>query len=385
MTGCRHFSGYKPCGLSPTCEASCANLDIPKVRVLVVSLEALGAVLRVTSILPAIKRRFPSSHITWITQAPADQLLLGNHLIDRLLTTSTSDLLSFSALSFDVALVVDKSLKAGGLLNHTQVDQVYGFVVDSHTGAVMPATAAAGELWQIGLSDQKKFFENQKTEAQLICESLELEYRRDSYILNLTATEQAEVARRRSSWAPHREKVVGLNTGCSGTIAYKKMSIESHRKLIHELSDIRGLRVVLLGGREDTERNQKIGSGFDLVQSDTTLGLRDGVLSAAACDIIVSGDSLGLHLGVALKKWVVAWFGPTCAHEIDLYDHGVKVLSQVSCGPCWKRSCAKDVMCYDQVRTSDLVNAIMAGVQRREEAKIEAGKLETATFESLAP
>ena len=45
-----------------------------------------------------------------------------------------------------------------------------------------------------------------------------------------------------------------------------------------------------------------------------------------ACDIVVSGDSLGMHMAIGLKKWVVAWFGPTCHQEIDLYDRGAKFL-----------------------------------------------------------
>lgn len=363
MVGCRHFSGYKPCGLNQACDPACQHLDLVKVRVLVVALEALGAVLRITSLLAPIRRKFPGAHITWVTQAPADQLLIGNPLIDRVLTTQPSDLLSLSALQFDVAFVTDKSLRASGVLRQTQVDHIFGFQADAWSGAIQPATPAAQELWELGLNDHKKFFVNQKSEAQLMTEAMELSYRRDPYILNLSASEKREVQRRKASWASNGEILVGLNTGCSGAVPYKKMSVEAHRELIRSLEFEAGVRVVLLGGREDTERNQAIGSGFDVIQSETRNGLRDGVLSVAACDVIVTGDSLGLHMGVALRKWVVAWFGPTCAHEIDLYDRGQKVMAKVGCGPCWKRTCHNEVMCYDRVDTAELVSAIRAGVK----------------------
>jgi heptosyltransferase-2 len=367
MTGCRHFNGYKPCGKSLDCTSTCAHLNIPKVRVIVIGLEALGAVVRFTTILPAIRRKYPDCHITWVTQAPAEQILLHHTQIDRLLTTTQNDLLALSALTFDIAFVLDKSLKSSGILKQTTADLVFGFIADSYTGAIMPATSAADELWEIGLNDQKKFFENQKSEAQLICESLELEYKRDEYSVHFTDLELKDIEHRKKSWSAYGETLIGINTGCSGVIPYKKLSIESHRILIKKLMSMTGVRIVLLGGKEDTIRNQQIGQGFDLVQSETDQGLRDGMKSIAACDVIVTGDSLGLHLGVALKKWVVAWFGPTCAHEIDLYGRGSKILAKVECGPCWKRTCQKEVMCYDLVDINELHKAVLVGVNKNAE------------------
>ncbi len=300
MTGCRHFNGYKPCGKSLDCTSTCLHLHVPSVRVLIIGLEALGAVVRFTTILPAIRRKYPNCHITWVTQTPADQLLLHNSQIDRLLTTNQNDLLTLSALTFDIAFVLDKSLKASGILKQTSADLVYGFISDSYTGAILPATTSANELWQVGLSDHKKFFENKKTEAQLICESLELGYKRDEYSISFTGSEVEEIQRRRKLWSSYGETLIGINTGCSGVIAHKKMSIEAHRNLIKKLSGVAGIHIVLLGGKEDTQRNQQIGQGFDLIQSETIHGLRDGMMSVAACDVIVTGDSLGLHLGIAL-------------------------------------------------------------------------------------
>ncbi|MCB0386609.1 MAG: glycosyltransferase family 9 protein, partial [Bdellovibrionales bacterium] len=113
---CLHFTGYKPCGLSLECNSNCRSFQRRGVTVLIVHLEALGAVVRATSILPAVKRKFPQSQVTWVTQAPAHHLLAHNPYVDRVLTTSSSDLLALSSLQFDFALVVDKSLKAGGVL-----------------------------------------------------------------------------------------------------------------------------------------------------------------------------------------------------------------------------------------------------------------------------
>lgn len=333
-----------------------------------VHLEALGAVLRSTALLPAIRRKFPNAHLTWVTQKPAQQLLMNNPYIDRVLTTTPDDLLQLSALEFDIGLVVDKGLKAAGVLKQTTVDYVYGFTVDAHHGAVVPATEAARELWEIGLSDTKKFFENKKPETQLAHEALELgPWKRDEYVVQLTEAEKRESRRRRSEWSNQgRAFVVGLNTGCSGTILAKRLTVEFQREVISRLALLPNVRVVLLGGPEDTLRNQRIGHKLSVIQSPTDQGLRDGLISVDACDAILSGDSLGLHMGIALQKWVVGWFGPTCAHEIDLYGRGRHIQTLASCSPCWKRSCDKPTMCYDMVSIDALLAALLEAPSYRE-------------------
>jgi len=364
MTECRHFNGYKPCGKSEICDSLCPHLNVPTVRILLIHLEALGAVTRSTALLPAIRRKHPGAHVTWVTQKPADQILANHPMIDRVLTTTADDLLQLSALEFDIAYVIDKGLKAAGVLKMTKADLVFGFTVDSHTGAVLPATDAARELWEIGLSNKKKFFENRKPETRLAHEALELgPWLRDDYHVRLTTAERAEAERRRAEWAQGAPFVVGLNTGCSGVIQYKKLTIEAQREIAQRLIALGGFRVVLLGGKEDSDRNERIGQGLDVVQTPTQGGLRDGIVSVAACDIVVTGDSLGLHLAIALKKWAVAWFGPTCAHEIDLYDRGVSLVTSASCSPCWKRSCDKNPMCYDLVSIDEIVQGVQAGAR----------------------
>lgn len=373
VSSCRHFSGYKPCGKNTLCNDSCPQKSIPTVYLLIVHLGAIGAVVRATSLLKAMKRKYPGSHITWVTDAPSDQLLRHHPWIDRVLTTKGEDLLALSALEFDVAFVVDKSLKAAGVLKQTRADQVFGFKADPRTGAILPASSAANELWQLGLDNHQKFVINQKPETQLMVEALELgSFERDEYSLSLTLAEEVEARRRQNLWREGKELVLGVNTGCSPVIPYKKLSVEFQRQIIQTIQNELNVSVVLLGGPEDTERNQQIAEGLSVILSSTTSGLRDGLVSVAACDMVLTGDSLGMHMAIALKKHVVAWFGPTCAQEIDLYERGEKILTKAPCAPCWKRLCDKQTLCYDQVSLSDVIGALKRGfVQCHYQAQVK--------------
>jgi heptosyltransferase-2 len=361
---CRHFNGYKPCGLSDECDENCAHKDLVSRRILLIHLGALGAVVRSTALLAAIHRKYPGAHLTWVTEAPADQLLKNHPRLDRVLTTSPADLLVLKALRFETAFVIDKSLKAIGVLASTQAKEILGFVADENQ-AIAPANPEAEELWSLGLSNHKKFFVNRKTENQLIAEALRLSpYAHDEYDLPLSALEKNAVKIRRDQLRlnPH-QPVIGFNTGCSDVIAAKKLTVSAHRRLIQELLAKGYENLVLLGGPEDTQRNREIGEGLAVFQTPTALGLRDGLVSVAACDVVVTGDSLGMHMAISQKKYVVAWFGPTCAHEIDLYGRGEKILADVPCAPCWKRTCSKTSMCYDQVRIEEILAAVEKGCE----------------------
>ncbi len=343
----------------------CPSVEPIKDSVLIVHLGALGAVVRSTSLLAAVRRHYPQSHITWVTQAPADQLLRNHPWIDRVLSTSAADQLILKALKFDVGLVIDKSLSAVALAESVQVDHYFGFTAHPKTGAILPANILAEELWSLGLDNHKKFFVNEKPETQLQAEALGLTpFQRDEYQLPLTSSE-AELARLRAAqWRIDPQlPVIGMNTGCSQMIPYKKLTVDYHRRLISKLLSAGYKNLVLLGGAEDAERNQAIGLGLPVFQSPTAAGLRDGLTSVAACDLVLTGDSLGMHLAISQKKFVAVWFGPTCAQEIDLYGRGRKILSKATCAPCWKSLCANTQMCYDQVAIKEWIDAVVEGHQ----------------------
>lgn len=369
------------------CNESCKEKETVQNRVLVVHLAALGAVIRSTSLLPAIKRKYPNSHITWVTQAPAGQLLKNNHFVDCVYELSWEAILQLKGNEYDVAFSIDKSIQATSVLEFVNAKKTFGFVKDKKNHVIQPANEFAQELWDIGLSDHKKFFENKKPETQLMHEAFALgEFKREPYQLFLSEDEIKESLIRKKMWLDSETRkdghdvVIGLNIGCSSMLPYRKLSIEGHRTLIKKILSKKLGTVVLLGGKEEYQAAIEIAKDLDVVISSMDRGLRDGLVSVEACDIIFSGDSLGMHMGIALKKWVVSWFGPTCAHEIDLYERGAKVMAQVGCSPCWKRNCEKQRMCYDHVSFDKVVEEIISGIKSCKKPSISKPPLLEISF-----
>lgn len=143
------------------------------------------------------------------------------------------------------------------------------------------------------------------------------------------------------------------------------MTIEQHIKIIKNLLKNKNLKIVLLGGKEDTERNKKIYNTFkkeqkkNIINTPSTLGLRRGACFMSIPDIVVSGDSFGMHLAIALQKYIIAWFGLSCWAEIELYGKGEKLYRKdLACSPCWKRVCPYNLECIEMIDLNKIIELV---------------------------
>ena len=366
-TDCRLFTGFSPCRHRRSC-VDCPHYEAVEPRILLVQLGLCGDVLRTTALLPAIRRRYPKAHITWLTRPSAADLLLHNPLVDRVLKLGDASVGILNSLHFDIALCPDKELPACSLMNLVNAKDKRGFTVDP-SGAIVPLSNSAHRLYQLGLDNEAKFFENTLSEQQLFTEALGFGYSHDRYIIVMSNQERRWAVEDRSrAGLADNEVLVGWNTGCSNRYPYKRFTVADTVQLIcdswQRMPRKDAVRFTLLGGgREDEERNIEIAAQVEqrrtpIFRSPCNKGLRRGIAAVAACDMVVSGDSLGMHMAIGLKKPVVAWFGLTCPQEIDLYGRGIKVLSEVGCRPCWLQSCDLEKKCYSNMPWKAMASAI---------------------------
>lgn len=359
---CKHFTGYKPCFPGTRCDQKCVDFNPIGVRILLINLDAMGNVIVTTSILPAIKRRYPESTITWITEKRTASLLQHNPLVDRILAWEPENWLILQQMTFDVVMNVDKSRRSGSLAMSVSAKVKLGFGMNAD-GQIVPLTRGANANYRLGLDDDLKFHKNRKTVSELQCEQFRLEYQRDEYILPLTEEEHAFCRRYATEHglAGPEDVIVGFNTGCSELYPNKKMTIEQHLVLIRRLPAIRGLKLVLVGGPEDTIRNAEISrqAGGGVLSTPTTEGLRRGLCYENLCDVVITGDSFGMHAAIGLKKHVIVWFGVSCPAEIDLFGRGVKLVPEgLACSPCWKQACPFNLECIQMIDLDRIVREV---------------------------
>ena len=361
IPSCKRFSGYKPCFPDHNCWEDGCKDNIPTgKKILIINLDAMGDVLMTTAQLPGIKRKFPESTIYWITLKNAAPLLFNNPLIDHVFTFDASSIMIVQQMKFDYVMNVDKSQQSCALLNSIDSANKLGFGLDQN-GKIIPINKGAQFNFNLGMDDNLKFKVNKRTGQDYLAETFELEYERDEYVFEFTDDEKKFIETYKKEIGIRKsDKVVGFNTGCSELYPNKKMTIQQHIYIIRKLLK-KNYKIVLLGGPEDTQRNKEIYSKFKgrIINTPSNEGLRRGICYESIPNIIVTGDSLGMHIAIALRKFVLAWFGVSCWNEIDLYDRGLKLYNEdLFCSPCWKKQCPYDLECIKLIDLDGIVSAI---------------------------
>ncbi len=369
IPACRHFNGYKPCFPGRICDDKpCADYQPVGTTILIVNLDAMGDVLMTTAQLPALKRKFPDSSISWLTLGNATPLLAGNPYLDRVYTYGTESLSVLARLSFDIVVNVDKTQRSCAAAMSVKADHRLGFGMNP-CGQIIPLNEGACYNYRLGLDDRLKFRENTRTRQDYVAETFEVECRRDEYIFQFSPEELSFIERyRESAGISLDDRVIGFNTGCSVTFPNKKMTIAQHGELIERFLADGRFKIVLVGGPEDAERNEHIARLFAgrIVNTPTNDGVRRGACYEAIPEVIITGDSFGMHLAIALKKQVIAWFGLSCHQEIDLYGRGIKLHPEhLPCSPCWKRECPYSLECIERIDLDRIVRETTDYFERR--------------------
>ncbi len=332
----------------------------------------MGNVLVTSSILSAIKRKYPISHISWITLKNAHRLLENNPYLDAVYVWEPESWLILQNMQFDVLMNADKSKRSCAFAMSINAKEKFGFGLNQN-GVIIPLNKEAEYNYRLGLDDHLKFRVNQKTVPQILCETFKLKYKRDEYILNLSKEEQLFCESYKQEVGITKDDlVVGFNTGCSLLYPNKKMTIDQHVSLINRLSKVDGIKLVLLGGPEDADRNAEIHRivGEKVINTPTMEGLRRGICYENICDVVITGDTYGMHLAIALKKYVLVWFGVSCWTEIDLYDRGVKLIPEgLECSPCWKQECPYNLECIQMIDLDRIYKLVLEFKEQRKRTK----------------
>ncbi len=366
---CKNFSGYKPCFPDYNCwEEGCKEYNPIGTRILIINLDAMGDVLMTTAQLPAIKRKFPQSTIYWITLKNAAALLQFNPYIDRVFTYDFESLSILHSLQFDIVMNADKSLRSGALTMQIDTKERLGFGINEY-GQIIPLNKGAGYNFQLGMDDRLKFKVNQRLGQDYLAETFDLDYQRDNYIFNFSETEKKFIEEYKSSLGiTNKDEIIGFNTGCSELYPNKKMTVEQHVVLIEKFLSYKRFKIMLLGGPEDEERNNIIASAFpgQIINTPACEGVRRGACYENIPDVIITGDSFGMHLAIALKKLTIAWFGLSCWTEIDLYDNGAKLFPEnLFCAPCWKKACPYNLECIQMIDLEKIVKETVSYFDRK--------------------
>lgn len=281
---------------------------------------SLGDILRTTVIL----HLFPPEHyhVTWLVDEKAIALLKGNSHIQRLLTVNPFTPHLLLSEWFDIVVNFEKEPGICAVSDRIPAWRRYGFRLDpqTHSAVAYDHSDEALSFTVDSIAKRKKA----KSWSHILYEMLGHQYQGQSYILGYRPK------------SPIRYDV-GLNHLIGKKFPLKRWP-ETHWNALHE----------------------RLSEQHSVCWQQGSNDIEDYIEWIASCRVLVTNDSLGLHIALALGKPVVALFGPTIATEV-WGENLIKLVPPLDwdCIPCMESQCVKNDPCIMHIPVEDVMAAAL--------------------------
>lgn len=266
---------------------------------------SLGDVLRTTVILNFLKK----DEVTWLVDEKAFPLLDGNPLIRRILICRLETVLQLQKERFDSVINLEKVPGMCALADSINAWRRFGFRFDEYTGKAQSYDGAEKVLALCLSLDKKR--ESKKYWQEALAEMIQEKWQEEEYVLGYKPKAKVTYD-------------IGFNW-----LTGKKWSNKAWPK-------------------ENWEQLEKI------IDAKYSISWQQGVDNlyqymdwVNSCRLIITNDSLGMHLALALKKKAIVLFGPSYSKEVYLYGRGKIITPDIDykCIPCLKRECFQKKHC----------------------------------------
>jgi len=282
----------------------------------------IGNTLMATPLIAAVRKLYPQARIDLLTTPSAAALLTKSTDITNILADQDGDdhsLIGYWRLQrrirsvrYDVALLTLNAVTFRFAIRSvlaripTRVIHAYPFhSYDDYTPAFSNAVQRNSEIHDVECNlDLIRAISGSEIEAGALS-------------LTLTSDGSANAAQRLADrgWDAEK-KTVALCPGSSGWMSFKRWPLDSFIQLAKAIAaDQEAVNLIVFSGPDEKDEVSKwkqelSGSGFILVEG-LSLPVYAGALTH--CDVVVTNDSLPMHMCAALQVPTVALFGPTDA------------------------------------------------------------------------
>ena len=380
---CLHFFGDRPCKPNKELGVFCGNCEyyekdssikesfpvipgadtaednISGKKIIIVKLDAVGDVLRTTSVLPSIKEKYDNCSITWITKARSYEVLKDNELIDEIYFDSDG-LKGITSDTYDIAINLDSGKESCEIMNTLNSRVKYGYYLANNKP--YPLNTLANEWYLMGVNDNEKKA-NKKTYHRIIHEICGLDYKGSEPVLFLTEEKYKRAEELREKFFLNRfKKLILINLGGGNRWQYKKWTHEGYTGLVKILSaEYTDCAIGIIAGDEDREFYDGILNELNLLNRKNIINfgtenpMEDFICIVSLASEVFTSDSLCFHIATSLGKYTIVITGPTSYTELDVFGNGKIIYSgKVDCLCCYLNKCDKKVTCMNTVGAEEI-------------------------------
>ncbi|HEY8666464.1 MAG TPA: lipopolysaccharide heptosyltransferase I [Tepidisphaeraceae bacterium] len=326
------------------------SFPTPPQRILIIKPSAIGDVVHTLPILNLLRRHWPAAHISWLV-TPACAGLLENHpQLDEVIhferrrfgqgwwnPRATIGLFEFTRAlrrgGFDLVLDLQGLFRSGWLAAKTRSPVRVGFANAREFGWIFYTHRVAVDS-----------VEQHAIERYLkLVDALGVPRSPVEFVFNTTDADRAYV----DGLLPREARERGYAVLLPGTNwATKRWPAGNFSALLAPLKERFGLFPVLAGGSGDRALAQEIigrrdAGGAEVLDLSGRTSLPQLTALLERASLVIANDSGPMHIAAALRRPLVALFGPTNSIRTGPYGRDDAVLRlDIPCSPCYSRRCS---------------------------------------------
>lgn len=382
FTDCMYWEGRRPCVTQRKTNQKkcrgCSSYKPCRKNILLIKVGGLGSVTRSLVVAQEFRNKFRHENckIQYLTHEKGVDLLQYVPAVDRAL--DINDWKSLSILSvqkFDIIVNFECSDSALVAIKKTKANLKFGFLPD-FKGSPYVEDVNSTELARLQTNDYFRREENRKSMQQIFLEVAGLNWNNQRYQLYPKKSDNvyAEKIFSKIKFKQAGITTIGLNIGSSKKQRKKRWSIKRFRALISILhSNHPNWNIVILAGPEESNLYKKLCTFYQKKSlkniifpgCHNTIGQFIAIVNNI--DLVVSCDTFGMHVAIALGKKVVTLNGPQPIQETEVYGLGEKIENKISCSPCFlaPSNCSMECMEIEE----DIVYQVILRVLNLPEVK----------------
>ena len=340
------------------------HMDITYKKILIIKPSSLGDIIHALPMLSALRKQYPDSWITWVVKNEFKELLVGNPLLNEVVTLdhgfsgwwSVARVLRKRA--FDVAIDLQGLFRSACLTWYSGAPERVGFAAAREGGAWFYTSRV-----RIPGDDVKpwRLVDVHAVDRNLaVAKHLGADLERPAIDLPLLFEEKEEASRwLRDVGISPEDRVLVIAPG--GRLPIKRWPMERFASVAKLLHQNEGMKIIVVGAPSDLDGSASfratLGDQFINLIGKTRLSQLVTVIDRA--DLLIANDSAPIHLAVARQTSVLAILGPTNRNATGPYPFGKeRVLDHsLPCSPCGKRHCHNP--CYMECLTSISVEDVL--------------------------
>lgn len=325
-------------------------------NILLIKMSSLGDILHTLPFAAALRQRFPAAKITWLVHPQFAGFVPDPPVID--------EVLYFDKVKFKQMNLVDKVkyfLEMRRLLHAKKFDLVID-LQGLFKSAVLAAISGCSN--RIGYCEMR---EGSGLVSRVICGSHSQDHVIERYldVARYLGAQVDEIVfpvpdlTSETLAVQHKLQARGLAAQAEYIVmvpgarwATKEWPAEHYASLAKMLA-ADGCNVILAGGPDDAPKGKKItelaGSAPHIIDLIGQTSLRELAALIKGCKLYISADTGPLHFAAALKKPLIAMYGPTKADRTGPYGSAAAtvILSPAACVGCLKKACDDWHCMYD--------------------------------------